>query len=77
MPSCVSSTETTLRRPHVEPLDQRRDVAGEQRVQQQRRQREVVGVVDLPADLELGAVVRVNLDEDVDAEAGRRPATTS
>ena len=52
-------------------LDQWRDVARKQRVQEQRRQREVVDVVDLPADLELGAEVRVNLDEDVDAEAGR------
>lgn len=54
--------------PDVEPLPQRSAVPCEQRVQDQRREREVIHPVDVPAHVDLAAVVGVQLGQHPDAD---------
>ena len=58
-------------RTNLEPALQRRRVARVQRVQHQRRQREVVDPVDLARDVDLILVVPVDFDEHLHAERVR------
>ena len=66
MPSWVSSTVTALRGRTGNQCAAGR-VAGEEGVQHQRRQGEVVDVVDVRGDLDLLRVVPVHLDEHLGA----------
>ena len=50
-------------RPHPDPLLQGLGIAGEDRIEHQGREREVVDQVDLRGDLDLGLVVAVDLDQ--------------
>jgi hypothetical protein len=54
--------------PDVEPLPQRSAVPSEQRVQDQRREREVIHPVDVSAHVDLAAVVGVQLGQHLDAD---------
>ena len=71
MPSCVSSTVTAF----AAVISSQRFSADAsprvQRVQHERRQREVVDPVDLPRDVDLVLVVTVDLHEHLDAERVR------
>ncbi len=56
-----------VRRPMLQPGKERPRVRRRQRVQDQRRQGEVVHIVDLPCDLDLVPVVGVHFDQDFQA----------
>ena len=58
------------------PVRERVHTAGEQRMQQQRGQREVIDAVHLRGDLHLLLVVRVHLDEDLESALGALLAQT-
>ena len=70
MPSCVSSTVSALRGRSRSRL-QRRAVPREERVQHERRQREVVHPVHVARDLDLLLVVRMHLDEHLEPLTAR------
>ena len=66
MPSWVSRTVTALCGRISQPSQQTRRVAPVQRVQHQRRQREIVDPVHARGNLDLLPVVPVDLDQDLD-----------